>query len=203
MSIYRTIQNIQDISNIQLEIDIELMDNGGELTPELEAKQKSIDGLLNTIVKAGADEVINSLNYLNGNLETVKEMGSNISASIKSLKGLIDRVKFNTGALLAKDGIKSLKGNLGSLSVRDKVLIDVYDKDLIDNEYKFIIVKFLKEDYLEKEFEIAELIKEISKKDEVNETLLKHRFTFSVEGAKIEHKKTVTAYKKRIKKEVE
>ena len=201
MSIYKTIQNIQDISDIQLEIDCELMENGGELTPELEAKQNSIDGLLNTIVKAGADEVINSLNYMNGNLETLKEMKSNITASVKSAENLIDRIKFNTGALLAKDDIKSLKGLLGSLSVKDKVLIDVFDKDLVENEFKFVLVKFKKEDYLDKEFEIAELIKEVSKKDEVNETLLKKQT--DPKGATVKTKKTITAYKKRAKKESE
>ena len=203
MSIYQTINHLQDISNLQFEIDLELMENGGELTPELEAKQTSIDGLIEQIIKQGADEIISSLSYLAGDLETLKDMKSNIEAAIKSKTNLIDRVKFSSGALLAKENIGKLKGNLGSLSVNDKIVLDVFDKDLIEDDCKFVLLKFHKDEYLENEFELAEVLKEVSKKEEVNETKLKQKCGSTTPGAKVQSKKTIRMYKKRTKKESE
>ena len=199
MNIHKIIRNIENIADIQLEIDLELMDNGGELTPELEAKQNSIDGLLETLVSSGTDEIISSVIAIGGKIDTLKAMRDNINASVKSAENLLERVKQTTGALLAKSEIDKARGDLGSISVRDAIVLDIYDKDNVEDEFKFKIVRFEKEDYNKVEFELAELITEVSKKDEVNETLLKKQK--ESKGAKIKNVKTITVYKKRTKKE--
>ena len=115
MNIYQVIKTIEDISNLQFEIDSELMENGGEITPELEEKQLFIDGALNAIVNEGADNVINSVTTLDGKMETLKEMKNNVVAAITSLTKLTDRFKCNAGALLAVQNVETIRGELGSV----------------------------------------------------------------------------------------
>ena len=201
MSLYKTIHQLNEIEELQFLIDSELEENGGELTPEIEAKQKSIDGLFDNIIKSGADEIIKTIGIMSGNLETLDGMKRNIIAAHKSLGNLIDRFKFNAGALLAKDDFKSIKGLLGSISVRDKRVLTINDKDSVENKFKFVLLKFKKEEYLEKEFELSEVLAEVSKKDEINETLLKNSVQGTVDGAKVEIKKNIQVYKKRTKSE--
>ncbi len=199
MNIYKTIRNIEDLADLQLEVDIELMKNGGEITPELDIKQKSINGLMESIIKNGTDEIISSKSIIDGKITTLKEMKSNISASIKSFEMMLERIKFSAGALFAKSDINKIKGNLGSISIKDVRILKIINKELIENDFKWVVIYYDKKEYEEKEYELAAIAKEVKKKEEINETKLKN--SYGSKGAEIKEKKTIVIYKKRTKKE--
>ena len=188
------IRNIENIQDLQIDIDIELMNNGGEITEFIEAKQKAIDHLSKELIEAGTDDLINAFSILDGRIESMKIIERDAKNARSSVESLKQRLKNEAGARFAVAESESLLGSLGAIKVRDEIVLGEIDKDKVEDSNKFIVVKYLKEDYNEAEFKLGELISEVSKKEEINQTRIKKHGS---NGAEIIKRKTITIYKKR------
>ena len=192
--VHELIRNIENLQDLQLDVDIELMENGGEMTPELEKMQNTIDAMTVDLVKDQTDTLIQSLSYLGGRLDTLKSMQTDLLNSRKSLEKFIERVKRNVGVHMAKASVGKASGDLGSVKVIDRCIIGEIKKELVEPEYMYVIVKYEKVDYDAVEFKLGEIISEISRKEEVNETKAK---AHCANGVELIETKSISVYKKR------
>lgn len=189
------IRNIEHFQALQDDVDYELSNNGGEITKEIELMQTAIDRMQKDLIELGTDNIIQSMSYLAGRVDLLKNMKKDIDNSIKSLDNTIQRIKWNAGTYLAVTDVKDLGGSLGSIKVRDETIVEAIEPELVDDEYKTVTVKYNKVDYDKNEFNLAGLeLEELSKKVEVNTTKAKNDRAI---GLKISDKKTITIYKKR------
>lgn len=131
--------NIFNIQSDLLEIYEELEDNGGELTPELEAKLEVTQSNFKNKIK-GYAEVIKSIN---ADINLCDEEIKRLNALKKSKQGIIDRLTdvciraIDMFGDTTKSGGKFVDYGTGKVSVRNSVKCEVNtDKiDCIANEF--------------------------------------------------------------------
>lgn len=198
MKFNELIENIENIESLQDSIDSELMENGGEVTVGIEAKIKAVKGLMEVLIERGIDDSITTVTHMTGKVDTLKLMKKDVENAIHSSEKLLARFKKYMATLLSVQDVGALKGSLGSIKVVDKKELLSADAELVEDEYKFMLVKYEKTDYDKAEFKLAKIITEVSKKEELDKTRGKND---GAKGFNVDKFKTVTIYKKRGKKD--
>lgn len=127
-SLFRISAEMQELTN-------ELIDNGGELTPEIEKSLEISNAELET-KSTGYSVVIRSLKYEN---DVINQEIKRLQSLKKSRENTIEKLKNALEYSMSVFGIEEIKTEMNKINFRKSSSLEILDVDKVPNKYKTLV----------------------------------------------------------------